>query len=201
MVKCRHSRPRPASIPEDGDMQKYVLLLMAFLFILPSASAAPAVKWPDARKAALAALSEGDCAATWKILWHWSRTGNAEARSRLAMAVLMRGLVPPGDTGDGLSRLRHGLILSVHGAGDGSARAVAFRRSLFGQGFPSRIGGAQLLTCLDRQIDAQQCIQQSVIAGFVPDFTNYAREVEAVADAADRPARCMRTERNAPPAR
>lgn len=171
-------------------MNRGAMVLVALVAGATAACAQVPDDWDTAKAQAAAAVESGDCGRAWDLLWPWAGRGRIEARAILAGGVVAAGLTPPGGSGDAVSQFRHALVLSVHGAAGGDAKALEILRALVRPELVSRMGGRALKRCLDAGSPPRGCVADAVEAGFVPDFENYASEIDAASAA--RPARCAR---------
>ena len=181
--------------------------IAAFLSVAPLARAEGATDWPAAKQA-LAALVKslktgGDCAEIWSIVWPWAKAGEPEARAILAASLFVYGLRPPGEA-DALALMRHNLVLTAYGAlgatpvtkdqpskrGDAPTVVMGHLFGLLQSKIVSDLGGDALKACLDGGKAPGMCVEEAVAQGFLPAFADYAADVDALAAAAVKPARC-----------
>jgi hypothetical protein len=157
--------------------------------------------WEDAVELARSYVDEGDCSAAWNVVWPWAKDGKPEARTWLATVAVFRGLLPPSPGDDNISRSRHLLILLVHAVPfsadwpkhlDEQVMMQFVRQLLAVESYYS-IGGRDVIECLDETIELRECVDRAVEVGFVPDFGEYARELDAMSQwEFSHPASCLR---------
>ena len=141
----------------------------------------------EAKQQASLAIDAGECSKAWELVWPWAKRGNVEARAILATGMLAAGLSLPGGRNDAITRYRDSLILAVHGAAGGDAAAKEMSLGLVQNSLVSDMGGAQFTACLKADAAPQTCVDSAIKNGFIPDFANYAREIDAVASAPGSP--------------
>jgi len=138
--------------------------------------------WGETKKQAALAINSGNCATAWSLVWPWARSGNIEARSILATSMITAGLMPPGSAKDSISRLRHSVIFAVHGSLNKDSAVTELLRALLRTQIVLDSGGKKFMRCLDSAENPPPvCVKNAVTAGFIPDFTDYARELDAIA--------------------
>jgi hypothetical protein len=101
--------------------------------------------------------------------------------------MLAAGLSLPGGRNDAITRYRDSLILAVHGAAGGDAAATEMSLGLVQNTLALDMGGAHFTACLKAGTAPQSCVDNAIKNGFIPDFANYAREIDAVASAPGSP--------------
>jgi hypothetical protein len=173
-------------------MRVLLLATGVMVALVTSACAQTSSRWGEVREQAGVAIMSGDCARGWDLIWPWARDGSVEARAILASGMLAAGLNPPGGRGDAVSRFRHSLILAVYGSAGGDAAATELLNALIRVEMVARMGGRELGTCLESGATHEVCVARSVKDGFIPDFSDYAREIDALASARGAPeASCL----------
>jgi hypothetical protein len=163
---------------------KILFALLAAILAFPHAAsgqAQPPRTWDSAKAQALQAFDVGNCAQVWQRVWPWARAGNAEAQAILATGAQAAGLTPPGAGQDGVAKLRHMLILSAHGASAGDSANLALLHALLQEPLLAGMGGRELRQCLLEKKTAQNCVQEAVRRGFIPDMASYASELDWLA--------------------
>ncbi|WP_343847388.1 hypothetical protein [Bowmanella denitrificans] len=153
------------------------LLLLASYSAITSCQAIES--WEESKNEALRSVNSGDCATAWNIIWPWARDGKTEARSLLATGIYSAGITPPGSK-DAITLLRHTFILSVHGSVNGDAATLELLHSLLNTELLADMGGKPLQRCLSTNRQPGDCIADAVNAGLVPDFQDYALEIDAL---------------------
>ncbi|NOX42164.1 MAG: hypothetical protein GXP19_00275 [Gammaproteobacteria bacterium] len=172
-------------------MKLRTIVMIAFITATAIACAQTG-DWGAAKAQAATAIDSGDCAGAWNLVWPWARKGNIEARAILATGVVAAGLIPPGGHGDAISQFRHSVILAVHGAADGDRATTVFLRALIRDNLISDMGGDRLKRCLDADTPPRTCVAGAINDGFVPDFEDYSREIDAYTSTPDAPAASCR---------
>ena len=168
-------------------MKLYIVTLVALLTTVSTACAGANNDWIEAKKQASLAIDAGECTKAWELVWPWAKRGNVEARAILATGMLAAGLTPPGGRNDAITRYRDSIILAVHGAADGDAAATEMSLGLVQNALVSDMGGTQIAACFKAGTGPQTCVDSAIKNGFIPDFANYAREIDAVASAPGAP--------------
>ena len=168
-------------------MKLYTVTLIALLTTVSTACAQTNSDWIEAKQQASLAIDAGECSKAWELVWPWAKRGNVEARAILATGMLAAGLSLPGGRNDAITRYRDSLILAVHGAAGGDAAAKEMSLGLVQNSLVSDMGGAQFTACLKADTAPQTCVDSAIKNGFIPDFANYAREIDAVASAPGSP--------------
>ena len=148
--------------------------------------------WEAAKTEAATTIDSGNCAGAWNLVWPWARRGNIEARAILATGVVAAGLIPPGSYGDAISQFRHSVILAVHGAADGDRATMELLNALIRTDLVSDMGGDRLKRRLDTDKPPRTCIATAIKDGFVPNFEDYSREIDANTSAPGAPAASCR---------
>lgn len=174
-------------------MKPAMTVVVTFIVMTAIACAKPSSDWEAAKTQAATTIDSGDCAGAWNLVWPWARRGNIEARAILATGVVAAGLIPSGSHGDAISQFRHSVILAVHGVADGDRATIELLNALMRSDVVSDMGGDRLKRCLDADTPARTCIANAINDGFVPDFGDYAREIDANASAPGAPAASCRS--------
>jgi hypothetical protein len=164
-------------------MKLYTVTLFALLITVSTACARANSDWIEAKQHASLAIDAGECSKAWELMWPRAKRGNVEARAILATGMLAAGLSLPGGRNDAITRYRDSIILAVHGAAGGDAAATEMSLGLVQNTLVSDMGGAQFAACLKADTAPQSCVDSAIKNGFIPDFANYAREIDAVASA------------------
>lgn len=161
-------------------------LFWLVVLVAPSAFADSQIigDWESAKTQGTSAVESGDCALAWNLIWPWARKGQVEARAILAGGVVVAELTPPGSGKDAISRFRHAVILAVHGAAEGDRTATELLDGFLRIDIVLDMGGRPLKRCFEAGILPATCVGEAVKSGFVPDFRDYAREVDAVSKSA-----------------
>lgn len=163
---------------------KMLFALLAAMLAFPHAASGqtqPPGTWANAKAQALQAFEAGNCVLVWQQVWPWARAGNAEAQAILATGAQAAGLMPPGAGQDAVAKLRHMLILAAHGASSGDAANLTLLHALLQEPLLAGIGGREMRQCLLEKKPGQNCVQDAVRRGFVPDTASYARELDWLA--------------------
>lgn len=161
-----------------------LIRLLALVAAASSAATVLAESWAEAKLAIAEAVNERDCDQVWELTWPWAKAGESEARWGLATGVVTMGLMPPGAGRDTVTRFRHVVVMSVHGAAAGQPSSAELLATILPTDVEP-VMGRQLLRCLtDGKQPAQDCIDAAVAEGLVPSFTAYAAELDWLAAAA-----------------
>jgi hypothetical protein len=142
-------------------------------------------RWESAKAQVEELVRQGKCPEAWQLGWRWAKSGNPQARVDVGMAVYFDFVVPGGLGQDAASLRRHKHTFIVHALLNLDNATAAPGASELRQEFVrSRVltGGSNhpFYDCL-AQIDRRACTAALVKDGFVADFEDYARELDAVA--------------------
>lgn len=161
-----------------------LIRLLALVAAVSSTATVLAESWTEAKPAIGEAVNERDCEQVWELTWPWAKAGESEARWGLATGVVTMGLMPPGVGRDAITRFRHVMVMSVHGAAAGQPSSTELLATVLPTDLQP-VMGRQLLRCLtDGKQPAQDCVDAAVAEGLVPSFAAYAAELDWLAAAA-----------------
>jgi len=133
-------------------------------------------------------MSRGHCGVAWNSVWDLFVGGSSNASGWLAAAIVLKGLVPPGSTTDGISQGRHAFILTAYSVASGNSDDLKLFRLIH-----SAIGvhNTRFLNCIDNQPEnAQSCLNEAIENGVVPKLDSYAEEIALLAQGRLSEARC-----------
>lgn len=168
-------------------MKFYTITLFTLLIIVTMACAGANDDWIETKKQASSAIDAKNCSKAWELVWPWAKRGNVEARAILATGMLAAGLTVPGGRDDAITRYRDSVILAIHGAADGDAAATEMALALVRIDHVAKMGGAQFADCINAGTAPKTCVDNATSSGFVPDFAEYSREIDAVTSARGSP--------------
>lgn len=143
-------------------------------------------EWAAAKVQLEKLVSEEKCEEYWSTIWPYAKTGNLEARmvllTFLAPPVHGTQIIPPGSTGDLVSKLRDIIIMAVHSSDyTGSEDFNQYYKDLaydlyLKQGFEESVEGREFLKCVTEK--ANDCAAIAVKEKLVPSFDDYAKQID-----------------------
>lgn len=166
-----------------------------------SADTQSATAWEEAKTRAVAYVDSGECDRAWDVLWPWAKSGQGEARAILAGGIFAAGLIPPGGTADTATRIRDMLTFAVHGLAGPGGGTREIVDGLLQSELVTAMGARELRRCLASDKAAAACVDVAVESGFVPEFADFAQDIDLAAAARPRDARCLPHHQGALPAR
>lgn len=138
------------------------------------------------------------CVETWNVLWPLAKEGDLQARMALVWQVMplmhMDMVVPPGRSGDYISKMRDARILFAHGLGAWIKNSEAHKDiKLFSFIFEG-IGSEKFNECISEE-RYDECAAIAVEENKIPSFESYAAEMDALAAQGFKPS-CIEDGRN-----
>lgn len=143
-------------------------------------------EWAAAKANLEKLVSEGKCDDYWSAIWPFAKKGNLEARmillTLLAPPVHGTQIIPPGSTGDLVSKLRDIIIMAVHSSDyTGSEDFNQYYKDLAydlytKQGFDESVEGRAFLKCVS--LKSNDCATIGVKGKLVPSFDDYAKQID-----------------------
>lgn len=157
--------------------------------------------WTTAKTEAFRNLAnEHDCEAFWNTVWPWAKQGETEARAMLASLVAWGGLMPPGSSDAYTSRFEHAVTLLIHGGfyaypdpetGPDWGLRNRLTRAFSGDDGLLNRQFKDMSICIGKGAQTKDCIDQSVKAGLVQPFSDYAAKIDILSQSHFKPARCV----------